>query len=310
MRRPSALAAITCVVGLVGPLSPVRGGDDPDKVRIGIVYSLIEDNSPVVVTALLEPFASLVRAQTGLSAQVVRGKDYLSLAGQVHRGELQIGVFQGTEFAWARQAYPELRPLVVALNQKERLRAFLVVRADSRAADFADLRGKSLRLPNHSRLHSRLFLEHGCVRAGHLPPERFFSKYESASNAENALDDLVDGVVDAIVVNEVAFESYQRRKPSRCERVKIIRTSEVFPPSVVAYRPGGLVPEKLEQFRKGLRGSSQSAFSRHLMSFWRLTDFAAVPPDFDALATAIVKDYPAPEAKTAEKRAGKMRAGQ
>src|SRR5437763_13153937 len=167
------------------------------------------------------------------------------------------------------------------MNQKTKVRAYLVVRGDSPAACFGDLKGKSLRLPRQSRLHSRLFLERGSELAGHQPAERFFAKFETASNAEDALDDVVDGVIDAVVVNEVAFESYERRKPARCARLKVAQKSDFFPPTVIAYRPGGLSPEKLQQFRDGLVASNKGVLSRHLMSFWRLTGFQTVPDDFE-----------------------------
>lgn len=38
------------------------------------------------------------------------------------------------------------------------------------------------------------------------------------ANSEDALDDVVDGLVDAAAVEEVAVEAYQRRKPPSTTR--------------------------------------------------------------------------------------------
>jgi ABC-type phosphate/phosphonate transport system substrate-binding protein len=304
------LAVVVCAIFLSWAIPPAGAGDPPDQVRIGIAGSLVQDSPALVVGALLQPFGALVQAQTGLMAEMVRGKDYCQLGRQVQSDALHLGVFQGVEFAWVRQLHQDLRPLVVAVNQKLRPRAFLVVRGDSPAAGFADLRGKSLDLPRHSRLHSRLFLENGCRQAAGLSAERFFTHFGTTANAEDALDDLVDGSGDALVVNEVAFDSYQRRKPARCTRLKIIQRSQCFPPTVIAYHPGAMKPDKLQQLRDGLLNANQSALGKQLMSFWRLTGFEAVPPDLDQLAAAISKAYPPPDlGGVVEQPAGRVSAG-
>jgi ABC-type phosphate/phosphonate transport system substrate-binding protein len=310
MGTPRAVgwAVIVCL-GLFSQLNAAHAGEPPDKIRIGIADSLVQDAPSLVMGALLKPFGALVQAQTGLTAQMVHPTDHWQLARQVNDNELHLGVFQGVEFAWVRQAFPELRPLVVAVNQKLRPRAFLVVRADSPAAGFADLRGKDLGLPHHSRLHSRLFLDDGCRQAAGLTPERFFARFATGANAEDALDDLVDGTGDALVVNEVAFDSYERRKPARCARLKIIQKSKCFPPTVIAYHPKFLKEDKLKQLRDGLLTANQSAVGKHLMSFWRLTGFEAPPSDLDRLVTATLKAYPRPELRADERRPGRINAG-
>lgn len=298
MSARQAIVAAVVAAGLgIGVGTAGEKDAAPQAIRVGITPSLIQDNrhgSKVVVGALLEPLAALVRGQTGLATQVTPAEGLFHLGRELTNDRLQIGVFQGVEYAWVRQKYPQLRPLIVALNQKTHLHALLVVRADSRAAGFADLKGKALAVPRGSRLHTRLFLEDGCRKAGQARPEQFLAKCTTAANAEDALDDLCDGTLDALVVNEVAFESYARRKPARCGRLKVVQKSETFPPSVLAYRPGGIEPDRLKQFQDGLVNANQSSLSRHLMSFWRLTAFAPVPGDFEKLATAILKDYPPP----------------
>src|SRR2546429_7255825 len=42
------------------------------------------------------------------------------------QGQLDLGIFQGIEFAWMRQRYPDLLPLMTVLNGKPYLRAYLV----------------------------------------------------------------------------------------------------------------------------------------------------------------------------------------
>lgn len=298
-RRGSAIVLVAVFGGLLGTEASVGGTEnaaDARTVRLAIVASLMQDNSRTLVSAFLDPFSRLVQAQTGLTSHVVLGETPAKLAVQLSTDEIQLGVFQGVEFAWVRQAHPSLRPLMIAINQKHRVKAYLVVPADSSARGTADLKGKSLGLPRHSRIHSRLFVEQACQKAGEADLSRFFHPFTTPPNAEEALDDLVDRKFDALVINGVSLESYERRKPGRFSKLKIIQTSETFPPTVVAYRPGSMTTEKLKQFQDGLLNAHQTALGRQLMTLWRLTAFEKVPSDFDDLTSEIVKYYPAPKA--------------
>ena len=77
----------------------------------------------------------------------------------------------------------------------------------------------------------RLFIQRQCEAYG-KKPEAFFSKITPAENVEDALDDVVDRVVQVAVLDRVALEAYQRRKPGRFRRLKEVAHSPPFPPTV------------------------------------------------------------------------------
>src|SRR5207244_6848780 len=54
----------------------------------------------------------------------------------------------------------------------------------------------------------------------------FFPKITSPENTEDALDDVVDGVVQAAVVDRAGLEAYKRRKPGRFNRLKEVARSQ------------------------------------------------------------------------------------
>jgi hypothetical protein len=113
-------------------------------------------------------------------------------------------------------------------------------------------------------------------------------------DAEEALDEVVDGTISAAIVEEFSLDCYQRRKPGRFQRLKVVQQSERFPTSVVAYRAGGLSKETLQLFRQGMCCIPSCPLSRHLLTWWRISGFEEVPAGYaDALA-AIAKAYPAP----------------
>jgi ABC-type phosphate/phosphonate transport system substrate-binding protein len=206
---------------------------------------------------------------------------------------VQLGVFHGIEFGWARQKYASLRPLMIAINQQRYLRAFLVVRADQQISNWADLQDKALALPLQTREHCQLFLRRHCLELK-KEPASFFSPITNPANVEDALDGVVNDTVKACVVDNVSYDSYKRRKPGRFAKLKIVQSSEVFPAAVIAFRPGSLNEATLRQFREGMINANRSALGRQLMTVWKLTGFEEVPHDYDQILLEIVKVYPAP----------------
>lgn len=276
--------------------------DEVPPVMVGAASSFFRDVPDGLVASIIQPFGALLEAQTGIPGRLVPGGDALTVARHLAEDKIQLAVFHGIEFAWARARYPELRPLMIAVNQQRRLRANLVVRTDAKADGFACLEGKCLALPKGSREHCRVFLEKHCKDCG-KGPDHLFSRITAPPNFEDALDDVVDGDVQACVVDGVALECFKRRKPGRFTRLRVSLQSEVFPAGVLAYRPGCLSVETLRRFREGMINADRSTVGRQLMTLWKLTGFEEVPPDYEEILANIVKAYPPPVvARTAEPR--------
>lgn len=272
-----------------------EGAEGNAPVRIGMIGSLFRDVPEGTVAAMMTPFSTIMEAQTGVKGTIVPGGTLDQLSQQLAEDKVQIAVFHGIEFAWARQKYPELRPLAIAVNQHRTLLAYLLVKADQSAKDFGDLHDQSLALPLGTKVHSQLFVERRC-QACKKEPQQHFSKISTPPNAEEAIDDVVDGVAAATVVDGVTLESYKRRKPGRFSKLKIIQTSEPFPAAAVAYRPGTLSDATLDRFRRGLINANTNILGKQMLTLWKLSGFESVPEDYDQLLANIVKSYPAPTA--------------
>jgi ABC-type phosphate/phosphonate transport system substrate-binding protein len=300
IQRRLTLASLALLVAAL--VQPCWAADDEatptERVKIGMAASLFKDIPEPLVAAMMRPFSALMESQTGVPGDLVPGGDARHLGQLLAANEVQIGVFHGVEFAWARQKYPQLKPLMIAVNQQRHVRACIVVRTDSKFERLADLRGKELGYPKQSREHCQLFFErrcHGCTAEA----AKFFKSVPTPANTEDALDDVVDQIIPAALVDAVALECYQRRKPGRASQLRTIETSEIFPSAAVAYAPGVLDEETLDRFRAGLISARNTAMGRQFMTLWKLTAFEPVPPDYEATLSAIVKAYPyaVPEAK-------------
>src|SRR5439155_17447571 len=87
----------------------------------------------------IETLQGFIKTETGFDNDIVRQKDYQELARKMAKGELQLGVFQGFEFAWAQEKDAKFRPLALAVDVYPYRYAYLMVGRDSKVADFAAL---------------------------------------------------------------------------------------------------------------------------------------------------------------------------
>jgi len=293
----TGLACTALVLGLLTSLPTSQGAEQPKTpavVQIGLVNSLFRDVPEALVDMMAKPFGSLMSAQTGLTGNLVKAGDAADLGQKLADNKVQLGIFHGYEFAWARHKHPQLKALVIAVNQVRHLRAYLVVRADSKLGGFGDLKEKTLNLPRGSRGHCHVFLADRCQDAGQCAPQEMLGKVIYGPNAEDALDDLVDGAVDACVMDSMAVDAYKRRKPGRFNQLKLALESEVFPAGVVAYKEGSLDAKTLQKFKDGLINSDKTILGRQMLTMWKLTGFEPIPADYDQTLGDILSAYPPP----------------
>jgi ABC-type phosphate/phosphonate transport system substrate-binding protein len=265
----------------------------PDVVRVGMVKSLFRDMPEPVVKALLIPFGSLMAAQTGMNGKILVSDNALTLGDQLEKGQMDLGMFQGFEYAWAQERHPDLKPLMLAVDHNPYMTVHLVTRDGSGITSFEDLRGKTVSLPCQSRGHCCLFLSRYCEKFGSTP-KQFFSKVVKHGNAEVGLDDVVRGAVDAAIVDSVTLDCYTTVKPGCTPLLKTLEKSEPFPAAVVVYKDGTWSKENLNLLRKGMLNAAHNPKSRGLMTLWSLTAFAPIPSDLQPALDNIRKAYPAP----------------
>jgi ABC-type phosphate/phosphonate transport system substrate-binding protein len=260
-------------------------------IHIGMVQSCFRYTPEADLQRTTGPFRRLMEAQTGLKGKVVPGGNPFELAAKLNDNQLQLGVFHGFEFAWAQQRYPDLRPLIIAVNGSRHRRAFFIVPKDNGVSGFAALKGKSLAVPDETREECCLFLDRLCQAAGKKPGQ-YFSRMTTPSNSETALDDVAGGRVDMALIDQVALNSYQRRNPQRFVRLKVAEKSGIFPSPVVAYRRGSLDKKTLRAFRKGMLNAKKTTYGRQLLALNKLTACEPVPKDYAETLARVAKAYP------------------
>ncbi len=141
-RHHIACGAILVFITSVSGVVQAHAGEPPNPMMVSAARSLCKNVPERLVKVSMQPFPALMQSQTGYSCELAPPTDGLELGRRIANKEVQLGVMQGFEFAWAKQKYPELRPLVIAVNQQANRRAHLIVRADSHVTSVNDLQGK------------------------------------------------------------------------------------------------------------------------------------------------------------------------
>jgi ABC-type phosphate/phosphonate transport system substrate-binding protein len=197
---------------LAVPFAVVSGQQGNSSVlHIGTSGTLTAGSSSREKGAL-ESLRGFIKDETGLENEIVREKDWRELTNKMAKGRLQLGVFQGYEFAWAQDKQAGLKPLAIAVNVYRYPTAYVITRRDNPAKDFGGLQSDSLSTPATGQGFLRLFARRQAEDQG-KKLDTFFSKVTEPDNAEDALDDVVDGVTQATVVDRAALEAYKQRKP-------------------------------------------------------------------------------------------------
>jgi ABC-type phosphate/phosphonate transport system substrate-binding protein len=292
MTLPPLLALAAAVLAAL-PHDAAGGEAATATVRVGLVGSLFRGTPEPLLQAVVRPFKSLLEVQTGMTGEIVAGGDAADLGRQLKTDGVQLGVFHGFEFAWARVQNPDLKPLLVTVCDPRCSRALLVVRADSKAASPVDLHGQTIAFPLLTREHCRLFLERRCGKPG-VPPEKVFREVQTPADSEDALDAVLDNHAQGAVIDGGSFQAYARLKPARAARLRILVESETFPGAVVAYQAGSMSDVALGRFRDGMIDANKTRRGQQLLQLCRINAFEAVPADFEAAITAILKAYPPP----------------
>lgn len=289
---------VLALSGLAALLAPrALPGEDQaqvERVRIGVVGSILKDVPDSMLAIINQPFNSVMKAQTGMTGELVKAATAQDLGRMLTENKVQLGIFHGVEFGWARLKHPRLKPLMIAINEHCYLKAFLVVRSDSSIAGLADMKGQQLSLPRCSRPHCQMFLERCCCSECSCGPQEHMAKIVGPPTCEDALDDVIDKVVQGCIIDSVSLEVYKKRKPGRFAKLRIATESETFPAAVVAYYPGGLGGDELGRFQNGMKNANQTIVGKQLLTLMKLSGFDAIPEDYDQVLNAIVQCYPPP----------------
>jgi ABC-type phosphate/phosphonate transport system substrate-binding protein len=297
-RRPAwfSLAILAVCVPLLGLTNVLGHQGKSDLLRIGSSGSLTASSSDEKEADALKTLREFIKDETGMENTIVNQKNWQTVVDKLKKQELQIGIFQGFEFAWAQEKDPGLRPLMLAVKVHRFPKAYVVTNKDNKASDLGGLAGQSLAIPSTSAGFPQFFVEREALARG-KKLEAFFSKITKPEEPEEAIDDVVDGVVAAAVVDQATLEAFREQKSGRFARLKAVAQSQPYPSPVIAYQDKELDGATLTRFRNGLIKASTKERGRRMLNMFHLKSFETIPNDFVKVLAETGKKYPvAPEA--------------
>src|SRR5262245_48988876 len=125
--RPLWLCAAAALWLLAAGTAPAA-----DDVKVGLTDRVFHVPTGKSLKKAAAPFVSLLESTTGVNGEAIEGGDAKGLAAKLKGGDVQLGVFSGVEFAWAKKANPKLEPLLLCVNGPRNVKALLLVRASSK----------------------------------------------------------------------------------------------------------------------------------------------------------------------------------
>ncbi len=291
-RQRPAFLAWTLAGLLAVPIAAASGqGPRTGVLQIGTSGTLAPEGSGNTSKGDKLSLQRFIRKETGLKNEIRDLPDWQQLLDKMVKGRIEVGMFQGYEYAWAQEKSPKLKALAIAVSAHRYPVAAVVVRRDNAAKTFAGLRGQSLLLVKTNKHYLQLFVDRQCQKAG-AKTEKFFSKVMKQDNFEDALDDVVDGMAQVTVADRSIIDIFKQRKPGRFRRLKVLAESQPFPSAVVAYYDTVLDADTLRRLRKGLLNAANKQEGRDTLTMFRLTSFEELPKDFDKVLAKTREAYP------------------
>jgi ABC-type phosphate/phosphonate transport system substrate-binding protein len=283
---------------LAAALSATTAYAQPAKnatINIGLASAFFYDVPETLVTIAVEPFSALMKQTTGLDGILLYKDDAFEVARKLEKGELQVGVFHGHEFAWLQKNHPRLKPLMVAVNVHRDVSAYVIVNKNNPAKSIIDLRGKTLDMPEGTKEHCRVFLEKHCADNAQQNIKSYFKTVSKTKSAIQAIDNVAFGKVDAVLIDTITLEFYKNIKgPAFNNFCRVLGQPGTFPPPVIVYKEGGVDAPTLAKMHSGLNDAHKLDDAQDLFKMWQLDRFLPVPNDYSRSLTESLKAYPLP----------------
>jgi ABC-type phosphate/phosphonate transport system substrate-binding protein len=263
------------------------------QIKVGLLETMFADVPKSILNAMADPFRTLMVKQTSLEGEVEICQDFQQLSKKLKDHTLSVGVFHGYEYAWSKQANPNLIPLLVTIPYGKKAQSMIVVKKDSEFAKIADLKDKTVTLSKGTKAYTRLYLDG--LKAKHR--EIAVSTKPVTMTPEDALTAVACGTDAATLTDASILFGYAQLQPGAFQNLRILCESDLFPCSVIATDKGCLSDAEIAKITTGLAAASKSAQGRAMLTLWGLKGFEKVPEGYDEHCKKIILVYPAPPAK-------------
>lgn len=295
-RMVGCVASLVVGLGLAGNGS--AGENCPDNaapkertsVDIGMPDTLFQGVPEILKRLGGEPFKKMMKKNTGIDGVIHFPPDAMTLAAKLDSGEIQIGVMQGHEYAWAKSKYPCLMPIAIAVPMHP-VQSFCVVRWNCPAVNIGQLKDGKLSVPPVHRDFSCLYLDK--IKNEHMKGAEFSGQLNALTGCET-IDQVIDGKSDCAIVDCSLLKTYELLYPGPFKATKVLCQSEVFPNACIVVKKNVLVQQTITKFTEALIKAENDPSGKPMLVAWKVKRFTTVPDDYEQQIKQIEKAYPLP----------------
>lgn len=237
MVRFISSAGILLVLALalqIASCSPSRPPESMGEARGVLTLGLLPDESAERQLQKYAPIVRAIRANTGFDVRLDTPADYAELVFMFSKGEVDLAYFGGYTFASSHEQSGAI-PLVMRDIDASFI-SYLIVRRDSAAKQLSDLKGAVFgfgsRLSTSGHIMPRYFFEQEGIVS-----ESFFSTISFSGAHDRTIQWVIDGTVDAGVVNGQILNRLLTTAGDTAGAVRILWQSPPYVDYVWAVQP-------------------------------------------------------------------------
>jgi ABC-type phosphate/phosphonate transport system substrate-binding protein len=105
---------------------------------------------------------------------------------------------------------------------------------------------------------------------------------------------VIEGDADVTVADQAAWNYFQKLYPGASENLRVLSKSEIFPPTVIAFKSGSLDDAVIKKVREGLLTAHETSKVAKLLNLIKVEKFDEVPAGYQESLKACLKAYPTP----------------
>jgi phosphonate transport system substrate-binding protein len=210
------------------PLPTPSTGQTPLRVAVAAVIS---------PQGTIDSYSALINylgEKTGRPVELVQRHTYLEINDLVESGDVDLAFVCTSAYIAGQKSFGMELLAAPQLDNETVYHAYLIVPADSRAHDIADLKGKVFAFTDPISLTGRVYPTSLIQQLG-SKPESFFSRTFFTHSHDEAIYAVANHLADGASVDSMVYDYALVRDPDLGQRTRIIDISPDFgiPPVVV-----------------------------------------------------------------------------
>lgn len=190
--------------------------------------------SPKGTVESYSPFLDYLSAKLGRPVELVQRRTYAEINDLIERGEVDLAFVCTSAYIAGHDKFNMELLAAPQVDGETVYHSYLIVPADSKAQDMADLRGKVFAFTDPMSLTGRMYPTYLVQQLG-TTPEKFFARTFFTYSHDEAIYAVANKLADGAAVNSLIYDFAVERDPSLKDKLRITHKSPGFgiPPVVV-----------------------------------------------------------------------------